>query len=986
MTEPAFASGVFALPPGVDFPSALVKGLLTRFETASPEDLARVHLVVNTERMARRIRDLFDLGPPRLLPRISVLSEFAQKTLVTPLPPPASSLRRRLELARLIGALLDREPDLAARSSLFGLADSLAILMDEMQGEGVSVDAIRALDVSDMSGHWARAQQFLEITQDYLEAQGDTALDPQARQRLAVGNLIRHWRIESPDHPVIVAGSTGSRGTTAQLMIAVSQLPQGAVVLPGFDYDQPVSVWTDMRRAIQQKDHRHTNEDHPQFRFAKLIAMLDIAPRNIRPWTKDDPPSPPRNRLISLALRPAPVTDAWLREGPDLTDIGQATSDMTLVTAPDPRSEALAIALRLRKAAETGETAALITPDRMLTRQVSAALDRWNIMPDDSAGLPLQLSPPGRFLRHVAGLFTNPLAGDTLLTLLKHPLCHSGDERGAHLLHTRDLELHLRHYGPPFPTASDISTIGMELKNAPPPEWTGWLGRHFCDQDISGTRELSDWVCQLRHTAEAIAAGSATSGSGGLWDKNAGQNALSILTDLETNAQHGGPMTARDFADLLGALLAEGEVRDRDAPHDRIMIWGTLEARVQGADLVILGGLNEGVWPEAPDPDPWLNRAMRDDAGLLLPDRRIGLSAHDFQQAACAPKVWLTRSRRSTAAETVPSRWLNRLTNLLGGLPEQGGTQAVTDMEGRGNTWLDWATELDEAPRVDPASRPSPRPPVAARPRKLSVTEIKRLIRDPYAIYAKHVLRLRPLDNLVKIPDALLRGTAVHAVFEDFIDNSRENADRLTRDTFLTFSHDILSNTVPWHAARRLWFAKLDKIANAFLSAEHQRRAVARPLKFEALMQHSLAPLDFTITGRADRIDIDDGGRLFLYDYKTGAPPTQPQQAKFDKQLLISAAIAEQGGFEGLAPAPVAAAVFLGVSGSVRDVSAPLEDEPADKVLEDLRELISAYFESNQGYTARRMVQKDTDAGDYDQLARFGEWDRSDTPTPEDLT
>lgn len=986
MPDLSSAAGVFALPPGVDFPAALVKGVFARHEKSDPEELARVHLVVNTERMVRRIRDLFDRGPARLLPKISVLSDFALKTVAAPLPQSASSLRRRLELARLISALLDQEPDLAARSSVYGLADSLTDLMDEMQGEGVPTDAIRALDVSDMSGHWARTQLFLEIVQEYLNSKGDTALDPQARQRQAVFDLVDSWEKKPPTHPIILAGSTGSRGTTAHLMTAVARLPKGAIVLPGFDFDQPDHVWAEMTKLHQRKRHRHTYEDHPQFRFARLMQMLDIAPREIRPWTADDPPSPPRNRLISLALRPAPVTDAWLREGPGLTDIDHATTDVTLVNAPDPRSEAMAIALRLRQAAEDGITAALITPDRMLTRQVSAALDRWNILPDDSAGLPLQLSPPGRFLRHVTGLFTKPLNVESLLTLLKHPLCHSGGTRREHLLHTRDLELHLRHYGPPFPNASDISMIGSELKNAPPPTWTEWVGQNFCGKEFLGSRDLTDWVALLKQSAETIAAGSSTSGSGGLWDKNAGQKAYSVLDELEANAAYGGPMTALDFSNLLGGLLAQVEVRDRDAPHPEIMIWGTLEARVQGASLVILGGLNEGVWPEAPAPDPWLNRAMREASGLLLPDRRIGLSAHDFQQAASAPQVWFTRSKRSADAETVPSRWLNRLTNLIGGLPEQGGPQAVAEMKTRGQKWLHWAAMLDDAPRIEPARRPSPCPPLSARPRKLSVTEIKRLIRDPYAVYAKHVLRLRPLETLIQTPDALLRGTAVHAVFEAFIESSRDDPDRLNRAKFLTLANEILSETVPWHAARRLWIAKIEKMADAFLVAEHQRRALANPLKLEALMQFRLTPLDFVLTGRADRIDADKSGRVYLYDYKTGMPPTRAQQAKFDKQLLIEAAVAEQGGFEGLAPAEVVAAVFLGVGGNVKDVPAPLDEEPADKVLSDLRQLISAYFDPDQGYTARRMLQKDTDKGDYDHLARFGEWNRSDASTPETLT
>ncbi|SDX41238.1 double-strand break repair protein AddB [Ruegeria halocynthiae] len=974
MFEPGTLPRVFAVPPGADFPKFLVNGLHRRFEGQPPDALARVQLVVNTRRMARRVRDLFDQGPACLLPRLSLLTDLGESADLAQVPPAIPPLRRRLELTQLIGKLLDQQPDLAARSSLFDLSDSLAALIDEMQGEGVSPDAIRQLDVSDMSGHWARAQAFIGIADQFMDS-GAGAMDAQARQRRVIENLIARWQVSPPTHPIILAGSTGSRGTTLMLMQAVARLPQGALVLPGYDFDQPEHVWRNLDDAL-------SSEDHPQYRFRKLMLGLGLNPDQILPWMPDQAPSPSRNKLISLALRPAPVTDAWMTEGPHLPVLNGATKDVTLIEASSPRAEALAIALRLRQAAETGQTAALITPDRMLTRQVSAALDRWNILPDDSAGLPLQLSPPGRFLRHVAGLFARRLDGEALLTLLKHPLCHDGGDRGIHLLHSRDLELDLRRHGPPFPDNTSLTAFAIRAEA--PEAWVHWVTESFCDKHSPGEQSLSDWVSRLRTLAETISAG-ATGETGTLWDKNAGQKALAVITALEDEAHHGGTMTAHDFADLLGALLAGEEIRDRDAPHPHLMIWGTLEARVQGADLLILGGLNEGSWPEAAAPDPWLNRQMRNAAGLLLPERRIGLSAHDFQQAVGAPEVVLTRAIRSDDAETVPSRWVNRLTNLLQGLPEQGGTDALAAMRARGRQWLDWAETLEQAPRIDAAHRPSPRPPVSARPRRLSVTEIKRLIRDPYAIYARHVLRLKPLDSLVQAPDALLRGIVIHEVMEHFVRDSVLDSSLLSRDNFLKRAEALLMDHVAWPTARKLWLARLERITDSFLSAEIQRRSDGGPVAFEVGMNIALAPLDFTIAGRADRIDRSGQGALRIIDYKTGTPPTESQQAKFDKQLLIEAAIAEQGGIDGFDPLPVAQAIFIGMGGTYKEVPAPLQKEPADKVLAELKELISAYLEPDQGYSSRRMLHKDTDIGDYDHLARFGEWDRSAETQPEDL-
>ncbi|AZV80561.1 double-strand break repair protein AddB [Parasedimentitalea marina] len=978
MFKPSDTPRIFALPCGTDFPRALVDGLIQRSNDQPPEALAKVELIVNTKRMARRIRSLFDAGPTLLLPRISLLGDISSRVALHGLPPALPRLRRRLLLSQLVAKLLEADPSLAARSSLYDLSDSLAALFDEMQGEGVTTDTIRNLDVSDMSDHWARAQKFIDIADEFTDSQ-DGTIEVEARQRQMVLNQIDTWQENPPQHPVILAGSTGSRGTTLLLMQAIARLPQGAVVLPGFDFDLPSQVWVGL-------DDPLISEDHPQFRFHKLMTGLDLAPDDINPWCDNAPPAPARNQLVSLSLRPAPVTDAWMTEGPKLMDLDKATENVTLIEAPNPRGEALAIALRLRQAAEDGQTAALITPDRMLSRRVSATLDRWNILPDDSAGQPLQLSPPGRFLRHVAELFCKELAGDSLLTLLKHPLAHTGNNRGPHKRFLQEMELSLRENGPPFPDKESILSFELSKESEGFVEWRHWVSKLFSDQVTEDNLPLSEWVSRLLILSEAIAGGSQADGSGILWDKKAGEKAHKVMQELEAEAQHGGDMTARDFADLLGALLSQGEVRDRDAPHGKIMIWGTLEARVQGADLVILGGLNEGSWPEAATPDPWLNRQLRNQAGLLLPERRIGLSAHDFQQAIAAPEVWISRAIRSDDSDTVASRWLNRLCNLLDGLPEQNGPDLLQAMRDRGQKWLDWAVALEKPTKTSPALRPSPRPPVSARPRRLTITEIPRLIRDPYAIYAKHVLRLRVLNPLVRVPDALLRGIVVHEVFEHFIKETLDDPSLLTRDHLLQKSRDLLEQHVPWPVARCLWLSRVNRIAGDFIQAEQTRRLTSHPIAFEAKGEARLDPLDFTIACRADRIDEDDRGFLHLYDYKTGAPPSETQQLKFEKQLLIEAAMAEQGAFEDIGPREVSRAMFIGLGTAMKEIRAPIDKDPPAKVWENLRELISAYFEPNQGFSSRRMLHLDTELGDYDHLARFGEWDRSATPEPEDLT
>ncbi|WP_375687933.1 double-strand break repair protein AddB [Pseudooceanicola sp. LIPI14-2-Ac024] len=977
MFDPLPHPRLYGMAPGADFPAALVAHLHAAFAGRPPQDLARVRLIVNTRRMARRVRDLFDSGPALLLPRIELIGDLGQSHHLADLPEAVPPLRRRLELVELISALLAAEPDLAPRAALYDLADSLARVLDEMQGEGVAPEVLEGLDVSDLSGHWARALRFLTIARQF-QSDADGRLDTEARQRLVIERTIADWQANPPTDPVILAGSTGSRGSTNLLMQAVARLPNGAVVLPGYDFDMPVGVWDSLTDAL-------TGEDHPQFRFARLLNGLGMTPDQVLQWPGVAIPSAARNRAVSLALRPAPVTDQWMREGPELPDLSGAMADVTLVEAPSSRAEALAIAMRLRQAAEDGVTAALITPDRMLTRQVAAALDRWAIVPDDSAGLPLQLSPPGRFLRHVADLFANRLTAEALLTLLKHPLTHSGADRGPHLLFTRALEMRLRRKGPPFPDAEALRAFAEAETDPAAAPWAEWVIGTILDRHAPGAQPLSDRVADHLSLAERIAAGQPGEGAGKLWDDEAGREAAAVAEELRRESGHGGSVAARDYATLFNGVLDRGEVRDRDTGHPGVLIWGTLEARVQGADLVILGGLNEGAWPELPPPDPWLNREMRHKAGLLVPERNIGLAAHDFQQAIAAKEVWLTRSVRTQDAETVPSRWISRLTNLLDGLPGEG-QASLAAMRGRGSEWIARTRALEAVERVDPAPRPAPRPPREARPRQLSVTEIQRLIRDPYAVYAKRVLRLGPLDPLMAVPDALLRGTVLHEVLETFVSETKSDASALNPETLLAICDAVLAREVPWAEARHLWRARLARVAEGFLADEAIRQSLAQPAKFEVKGRAEIAELGFTLTAKADRIDLDTDGNARLYDYKTGAPPSKKKQIHFDRQLLLSAAMAERGAFEGMEPRHVLAATYIGLGGSAGEMPAPLDEIPPAQAWADFVTLIELFLGDEQGFTSRRAMFTKAEQGDYDQLARFGEWDVTTEPDRGELT
>lgn len=970
------APRVFGLAPGVDFPARLVQGLRTRMADHPPEAMAAVTVFLNTTRMRRRVQAEFHRQGGGILPRLRLITELADDPLLSGSLAPVSALGRRLEIAVLVERLLRADPGLAPRSALFDLADSLAGLMDEMRGEGVSPQAVAGLDVSGHSAHWARAQGFIALVERFFAE--DARPDAEARQRRAVLALIRDWQAAPPSAPVVLAGSTGSRGTTALLMQAVARLPQGAVVLPGFDFDLPAAIWAGMEDAL-------VHEAHPQFRIGRLLAALELAPGDVAEWVAAAPPAPQRNRLVSLALRPAPVTDQWISDGPALGDLADATEGMTLVEAPSPRHEAMAIAVALREAVARGETACLISPDRNLTRRVAAALDRWGLRPDDSAGIPLPQTAPGRLLRLVAQAMGRKLAVDDLMVLLKHPLVHSGAGRGTHRLWAGELELHLRRNGPAFPDAAFVVAWAAARPQDGAAAWGQWLAKTLAamlDADGAG---LADHVRRHRALAEDLSRGSqAADGSGGLWDEDAGTEALAALVEFETEAPQGFNLLPPDYAQLLSGVLARRQVRSAVKPDGRIEILGTQEARIQGADLVVLGGLTEGSWPEMPQPDPWLNRRLRRDAGLLVAERKVGLSAHDFQMAAAAPRVILTRAHRNAEAETVPSRWLNRLTNLLSGLPAQGGDSALRAMKDRGNALLALVARLESVGKESPAPRPSPRPPVAARPRRLSITAIETLVMDPYEIYARHVLRLDPLQPLRPEADYRLRGEVVHEVLERFLRSSPLPADpEQAAGLLMQIAREVLDRDVPWPVPRAEWLGRMARIALPFATATLRRETVPVVLEEKATLR--LDGVDFTLTGKPDRIDLRPDGRVEVIDYKAGEPPKPAEMKTHRKQLHLAAVMALEGAFADLGPRETARIAYQSMKPGLKVVEAEISAEEIRETLAQLQTLIRAYMDPATGFTARRAALKDTRARDFDHLARYGEWTLANPSSPEDV-
>jgi ATP-dependent helicase/nuclease subunit B len=825
-------------------------------------------------------------------------------------------------------------------------------------------------DVPDLSIHWQTALDRLNVILDdwprLLAERG--RIDLAERRNRLLDAVARRWRTSPPRGFVCAAGITTSAPAVAELLRTVSRMPSGMVVLPGLDGAMAPEEWEALGPHEPDPEtgrRRPAIETHPQFHLKLLLDRMGVGRAEVGRWRwgggRDSPAA--RGRAVSNALAPAAFTARWQ----SLPPRERRLSGVRALELADPAEEAQAIAIALREALEEpGRTAALVTPDRTLARRVSAHLKRWGIEADDSAGRPLPQTPPGTFLLALASAAAEQFAPVPLLTLLKHPLAMKGEGRLAWLDGVRMLDLALRG---PRPGAglggigehlSDWSGRDREVRKAAAAWWSGVAPLLRPLENVFRTERASvaSLLAVLREAASQLSREE-------VWAGPAGRAAAELFTSAEP-ASLLGPASIGPAAlpALIEQLTAPVAVRPPFGQHPRIFIWGLLEARLQQADVMILGGLNEGVWPQLPTPDPWLAPRLRHELGLPGLERRIGLSAHDLAGALGGPQVLVTRARRDARAPAVASRFWLRLEAMTGGLSRSPRHKA-------------WARALDRPATYSAAKRPEPCPPAALRPRTISVTEVDRLKADPFAFYARKMLRLAPLDVPDADPGAAWRGTAVHAVLERWMKEDdcdpaklRPRAERLLEETG---AHPLM---------RALWQPRLLEAIDWISEQVAKNRAAGRlPLKAEAWGEVEVEGV--TLQGMADRIDRLADGSLAVVDYKTGTPPGPKAVAEgFSMQLGLLGLIVERGGFAAVEGVPACFEYWslAKKSGKLGYVTSPVAGRngivPAEFTTLAARNFIGAslrWLTGEEPFTAK-LHPEYAPYGDYDQLMRLEEW------------
>lgn len=1008
-------SRIHTIPGDQSFADALAAGLWHR-AARDPESLSNSIVLVPHRRAVRVLADAFlRLGEGRamLLPEIRAVGDvddeepFGAGSVAleaetgADCPPAISELRRQLLLTRLVMRYLASTaaagaPDTASPDQAARLARELARLLDQMQTEGVAFDALAGLVPDEHAGHWRQTLDFLTIVTEFwprlLEEEG--AVDPAVRRDRMLGDLTERWGKHPPGRPITIAGSTGSVPATARLMAVVAGLGNGAVVLPGLDLELDEKSW----RAAA------SDSAHPQHALANLLRRLKIERDTVTTWDagaayRGDPAMRARTRLLREAMRPAETTGGW--RGLTSADIDpDDLTGLSLIECAGVQEEAGVIALAMREALETdGRTCALITPDRALARRVKSELRRWEIEVDDSAGMPLADTPAMAFWRLTGAMVAGGLTPVPLLAALKHPLARGGLAPGVFRRRTRLLErLVLRgpRPGPGFDgllsalesEARDEETLRRKRITARECraliDWLETLApefRAFEAAIVSRSITLQDLLLAHNGLAERLAAVDTGSESRedfpSIWAGDDGEEAAGFLADLFSVARDWPAMNGGDYIALLDALLDDKDFRPRRRAHPRLAILGPLEGRLQAYDRVLLGGLNEGTWPPETTADPWLNRPMRSTLGLPLPEVRIGQSAHDFVQACGAEEVMITRSQRVGGAPTVPSRWLLRIQSVLDAL-------GASDKLRAGDPdapWLGWREGLDAALNPTKLKAPRPTPPVSARPKSFSVTQIETWQRNPYAIYARRVLGLNVLDPLDGEPGAADRGNLIHDALDGFIRAGAPDDHDAALAALLEHGRRVFETVIDRPAVWAFWWPRFERIAHWFIAAEAERAPSLATSHSEVRGEIELAGPNglVKLTAIADRLDRRIDGGWTIIDYKTGRVPRRGDvDDGLAPQLPLEALILRRGGFADLSEGEATSLDYWRLTGGEpagemrahdRDVAALVEAAEIG-----LLGLIEAFGNEETPYLAVPDPDLAPAFDDYAHLARIKEW------------
>ena len=910
----------------VDFSGSMAdivaEHLLDKFKL-NPFDLARVKVILPTRRACKTLKESFfkkNKNSATLLPQMIALYDMDDMSVE--LPPVISDWERLFLLTNLCQA----KPNLREAPKAFQVALSLAELLDLSYQYNVSFANLAELVPSaNFAQHWQETITFLDIIQTewpkILKKRG--LLDKQDRLQRII--RIKAKEIQKQNDYIVIAGLTADLPAVADLMKAIQK--NGDIFLDGVD------------QSFIKSDQA-PNKHHPQYLIDKTMKILNVPPEKIVFKSSLNE----REGFVEEAFR----SDTWQKN-----NLGSnAFQGLKYIINETAEQEALTIALFLRETLETPDkTASFVTTDRNLARRVIAQMKRWDIRLDDSAGIPFKHTPQGSFLLQILDLAQNEHVCQRL-SLYKHPLFADGQNPTKLRIQIKQAEKEARQQH-------------KEFDFKPQENGNSFLNFFKNDEAIDFSELLKSHI-QL---AEKWATTDCQTGTDVLWDNPIGHQLHQILMEVLNYSPLLDKMSTHEYPAFFGALLGFQGAHQSYGYQERIKILGPIEARFAHTDLCIIGGLNEQTFPPLPDTGPWLNRSMREQLGLPDAEAHITTLTHDFMHLATSEEVILSRCLKVEGTPTVASRFLQRLQMVA----------EINDLEIP--TFQAHLAKLADTPeKAQPIIRPCPCPKANIRPKKLSVTNVELLKKNPYAIYAKYILSLYPLDDWDNPAKASLYGQAVHATLSEVYDYLDD------KEALKKFHQNLANTRLP--ASDCLFYESLFQNSVWPFFKEQQERLSLQKHKtlseVNGQVHLDVAGTDFTLTARVDRVDITPHQTATVIDYKTGTPPAFSKVISgLAPQLTLEAWMLLNNGFENTHIRQIDDIEYwhLGRHPKRHNFTKNQEEKLEDiiqKTETGLKQLLNLFADEKTPYEVEPIKDFASEYDDYAHLSRKKEWAHAD--------
>ena len=952
---------IYNISADKSFVDVLAQKFLAEY-AQNPSALADVLFLLPNRRACQSLTDAFVRQNglvPTILPQIKPIYDVEEDEVLLcgarnlgELSPAIDATERVLILTRLI---MQRPVcfgnERISLAQAYNLAQNLAALLDTVEQENLDFARLPELVSAEYAAHWQETLRLLAIiTENWpliLQEQGK--VDVVKRRHSLLKAEMAFWRQSNTEQRIVVAGTTAAFPLLKALVKTVLDLPNGEVYLYGLD------------TYLSDDDWAKVDENHPQFELKELLKALEIS----RYAVQSEGGVSAREQMVAEVMRPAQTSGEWQHLTYHPLDAA-AFEKLRLLNCDDMRQEAQAIALIIRHTLEEPEkTASLVTSDRTLARRVASELKKWHINADDSAGQPLGLTPIGIYLRLIINVLENDFSQVSLLALAKHPFCACGLMKAEFNLQMRHIELAWRKKWSLTPAQEELLQ-NMRARLQP-----------LSDLFLQPRVDLKTMFTAHIQAAERLADTDVKKGESIIWRKDAGQAAARFVSTFAEHCAVLSSVATADYGGFMAQMLMEQNVRARYGMHPRVKILGPIEARLQHFDVAIIGEVNEGMWPKLPSADMWMSRQMKRDFEMSSPERAIGVMAADFAHLLNGKEVYLTRAERLDGAPTKKSRWWLRLETVLA-------ANFGTDKEKIGalydNCYTAWAKYLERAEVLTPIKAPAPKPPVSMRPREISASKVETYMNDPYAIFARYILRLKPLEELDQPADARIYGNLVHKVLEEF--NQKYADNRLPENVeaeLLAMMSEQLADAGIAPEQQIFWQARFAKTAEWVAAIEQNYRPNLSRVYPEVVGKRKYCgPAgDFLVTARADRIEAWQDGTLSVVDYKTGSLPKNTDKlvkTGYKPQLSVEGLIAAAGGFEGIEAQPVKYLRYWQTDGREIVLNESESAEAMRRVDENIKQLITVYDMPQTPYLTKPNPAYAPEKSDYDHLSRYLEW------------